>query len=280
MEDMGNTPGVPATCRHPEIGKSDDTQSARKGDQYATRHNPFMYFHSIIDDQARCDAHVVPLTSLIEDVKSASTTPNYAFITPDLCNDGHDATCADGGLGGLAAADEFLKKWVPVIVGSPGFKDHGMLVITWDEANVSPDSSKACCNEPTGPNTPAPGILGPGGGRTGSVILSPFVKAGSTTDESYNHYSLLRSVEDIFGLGYLGYAGQSGLRAFGDDVYDSSPSQAPVSAKPRCRGQKAGRIVAGARLRSSRRGMLLSFRTRRTAGSASSSRTATVVECT
>ena len=55
MEDMG-TP-----CRHPALGAQDDTQKAKVGDQYATRHNPFMYFHSIIDDPAYCAAHVVDL---------------------------------------------------------------------------------------------------------------------------------------------------------------------------------------------------------------------------
>src|SRR4051794_552964 len=64
MQDMGNAPAAPKTCRHPAIGETDDTQKARNGDQYATRHNPFVYFHSIIDDQSRCDARVVALDAL------------------------------------------------------------------------------------------------------------------------------------------------------------------------------------------------------------------------
>src|SRR3954468_23970003 len=60
MEDMGADPSrEAATCAHPAIGEQDQTQSATASDQYATRHNPFVYFHSIIDAQARCDAHVV-----------------------------------------------------------------------------------------------------------------------------------------------------------------------------------------------------------------------------
>ena len=81
--------------------------------------------------------------------------------------------------------------------------------------------ASACCNEQPGFNTPNPGGLtpGPGGGRTGAVLLSQFIHAGSTSSNGYNHYSLLRSVEDIFGLAHLGYAGQSDLKPFGRDVY-------------------------------------------------------------
>jgi len=265
MEDMGNTPGVPATCRHPAIGDSDDTQAARANDQYATRHNPFVYFHSIIDDQALCDSHVVPLDRLVEDVSKPETTPAYAFITPDLCNDGHDTACVDGGLGGLPAADAFLQKWVPIITGSPGFSEHGLLAIIWDEANIDPDSSTACCGEVPGPSSPIPGVVGPGGGRTGSVLISPFVKAGSVSDVGYNHFSLLRSVEDIFGLGHLGYAARDDLVPFGADVYDAIPAAPLTPIKARCATARSGRAVAAVRLRPAGRGVLLTFRSRRTA---------------
>ena len=261
MEDMGNTPGVPSTCRHPKIGDSDDTQKARETDQYATRHNPFMYFHSVIDNQAGCDANVVPLDRLLQDVKRPETTPNYAFVTPDLCNDGHDETCADGGPGGLQAADAFLRRWVPTILASPGFGDSGLLVVTWDEANIDPDSSTACCDEQTGPNTPAPGILGPGGGRTGTVLISPFIQPGSTNATEYNHYGLLRSVEDLFGLGHLGYAGRDGLKPFGDDVYNAKRAAPPPTPGNVCHAARSGKAVAGLRLR----GRLLTFRGRRKA---------------
>jgi hypothetical protein len=64
-----------------------------------------------------------------------------------------------------------------------------------------------------------PGINGPGGGRTGAVVLSPFVAPGTVSDQPYNHYSLLRTMEDFFGLKHLGYAGQKGLAPFGRDVF-------------------------------------------------------------
>jgi hypothetical protein len=214
MEDMG-TP-----CRHPALNSRDDTQQARANDQYAARHNPFVYFHSIIDSPS-CAQNDVPLPQLDTDLQSASTTASYSFITPDLCHDAHDSTCADGGPGGLPAADDFLRTWVPKITGSPAWADGSLLVITFDEADTG--DATACCNEQPGYNTPNPGgtTPGPGGGRTGAVLISQYIQPGTRNDTPYNHYSFLGSVEDIFGLGRLGYAGQAGLQTFGPDVYNA-----------------------------------------------------------
>jgi hypothetical protein len=214
MEDMGDDPARDngTACAHPIVGTPDRTQQASANDQYATRHNPFVYFHSIIDEPS-CATRDVPLTELAADLQSAARTPQLSFIVPDLCHDGHDATCADGGPGGLPAADAFLRTWVPGILNAPAFKD-GLLVITFDEAE---DDASACCGELPGPNTPQPGIYGPGGGRTGAVLISPLIKAGTVTQQAYNHYGLLRSIEDAFDLAPLGYA--AGARPFGADVY-------------------------------------------------------------
>jgi hypothetical protein len=62
---------------------------------------------------------VVNLDGLPKDLQRAATTPNYVFITPNLCNDGHDPECIDGGPGGFQAVDAFLRKWVPLITRSP-----------------------------------------------------------------------------------------------------------------------------------------------------------------
>jgi hypothetical protein len=213
MEDMGTN------CRHPAFGQRDDTQTAEVGDQYAARHNPFVYFHSLLDSGA-CGANDVPLDQLPTDLGAAATTPSYAFITPNLCHDGHDTPeCVDGTPGGLPAADAFLQEWVPRIQSSPAYAEGGMIIVTFDEAE-SGDAS-ACCNERPGPNTTNPGGLtpGPGGGRTGAVLISQYIRPGSINNNGYNHYSLLRSLENVFGLGHLGYANQSGLKAFGKDVY-------------------------------------------------------------
>jgi len=224
MQDMGNSPSAPTTCRHPALNSQDQTQSARMGDQYATRHNPFVYFHSIIDSPI-CDTNVVPLTALPTDLQRTRTTPNYAFITPNLCEDGHDAPCVDGRPGGLVSADAFLQQWVPMILGSRAFQRDGLLMVIFDEGEISGSGadSSACCNEQSGPNTASPGIFGPGGGRVGAVLISKWIRPGSVNDTPYNHYSLLRSVEDLFRLDHLGYAGQVGLVPFGLDVYNCYP---------------------------------------------------------
>jgi len=210
QEDMG-TP-----CRHPAIGATDHTVVARKGDMYATRHNPFVYFHSIIDTPA-CTQNVVDFDQFATDLKTTATTPNFSFITPNLCHDGHDSPCVDGAPGGLVSADRFLAALVPKILASPAYKADGMLVITVDEASIT--STEACCHTPPSPNTPKPGLNGPGGGRIGTLLLSPSVKAGTSDATPYNHYALLCSIEDMFGLKHLGFAGAPGLACFGKDVY-------------------------------------------------------------
>ena len=217
MEDMGaDSTRERATCGHPAVGSIDSTEIATPLDQYATKHNPFMYFHAIIDSPT-CARNVVPLTRLEQSLASAAATPNLVFIAPNLCHDGHDRPCVNGEPGGLVSADAFLQHWVPIITASPAFRADGMLIITFDES-IGLDAT-ACCNEPTGPNVVNPGINGPGGGRTGAVVLSPFVAPGTISDRPYNHYGLLRTLEDLFGLSHLGYAGQRGLAAFGHDVF-------------------------------------------------------------
>ena len=84
-----------------------------------------------------------------------------------------------------------------------------------------------------------PGIEGPGGGRTGTLVLSRYVTPGSTNDTPYNHYALLRSLEDLFGLSHLGYAGAAGLRPFGADVYNAPP---PAAAPPPQAKKKRHRV--------------------------------------
>jgi hypothetical protein len=210
MEDMGSP------CRHPEPNAQDDTQQADVGDQYAARHNPFVYFRSITDSPA-CVRNDVDLSELPADLGAIATTPNLSYVTPNLCDDGHDSPCVDGRPGGLVTADAWLRTWVPKILASPAFQEDGLLVVTFDEADTgSPDGADACCGEGPGPNSPLPGIYGFGGGRIGAVVLSPFVEPGSTNDTPYNHYSLLRTVEDAFGLAPLGYATEA--QAFGGDV--------------------------------------------------------------
>jgi phospholipase C len=211
---------IVSPCRRPILGLADATLNARLGDQYAARHNPFIYFQSLLDS-GECIAHDVDLGQLTSDLANAATTPNYAFIVPNLCEDGHDAPCIDGRPGGLVSADVFLRNWVPRILASPAWAENSLLIIAFDEADGG--DATACCDEMPGLNTITPGgtTPGPGGGRTGAVLISRFIEPGTINDNPYNHYALLRSIEDIFALPHLGFAAQPGLKPFGADVFNA-----------------------------------------------------------
>lgn len=231
MEDMGKDPAREhRTCGHGVIGERDPLQFATLADQYASKHDPFIYFHSIIDNPTRCDAHVVPLDELARDLRTVQTTPNYTFITPNLCHDGHDGPCIDGEPGRLESADAFLRGWVPLITSSAAFRRDGLLIVTFDEASaLGLDMAAACCNEQAlaGARFP-PGLIGPGGGRIGAVVLSPFIEPGTSSDVPCNHYSLLATVEAIFGLTPLGYAADRALNLL--PVLERSGATVPPSA--------------------------------------------------
>jgi len=239
-EDMGNVPTrEAANCGHPVVNAPDGTEYAVAGDGYVSRHDPFVYFHSIIDNTAECDADVVPLgtttgalpstalpgtTGLVTDLQSVSTTPNFSFITPNVCDDGHDYPCTNQtapGSSALADIDDFLSTWVPIIEASPAFKQDGLLDITFDEADDS--DTTACCGETAGPSADAGGngINGPGGGKIGSVLISPFITPGTVVKTDLNHYSALASFEDLFDLPRLGEA-KTVTTTFDKKVYASS----------------------------------------------------------
>jgi phosphatidylinositol-3-phosphatase len=227
MEDMGNDRARDGgtTCAHPPLNAPDPTQQAAAGDQYAVRHNPFVYFHSVIDEPS-CAQNDVPLDRLPGDLASVKTTASFNLIVPNLCHDGHDAPCANGEPGGLASADAWLRQWVPRIVGAPAFKRDGLLLVTFDEAEGSGTGAdaSACCDEAQFPNTPNNGgpVVGRGGGRVGAVVVGPAVQPGTVTTTTYNHFSFLRTVEDLFGLGHLGYAGSPNPGSFGSDVLSAA----------------------------------------------------------
>jgi phosphatidylinositol-3-phosphatase len=235
-QDMGNDPGRDGTtatahgpaCGHPALGAIDQTDiTGPANDSYATRHNPFVYFRAVIGSQAYCDAHVVTLKPLRHDLTTVAATPSYSWITPNTCFDGHDVPlCQNGTKGGLGRVDEFLSAWVPRIMASPAYRENGLIVITFDESG-NDQNAAACCGEkdslgyddPSHPNANEPGLWGPGGGRVGAVALSPFIRPGTMSTVAYNHYSLFKTVEEIFGLRLLGDAKQPQVSAFGRDVF-------------------------------------------------------------
>lgn len=230
LQDMGNDPARDHTvqtaqgpaCGHPVVGQPDPTEGGTPGDQYASRHQGFMYFESIINNENFCKQHILSFQPLLSDLSANATTPAFNYLTPNLCNDGHDSPCANGDPGGTTEISAFLSIWIPIIMASPAYKDNGLIIVTFDEGSTA----AACCGEtigrtPSHPNTALPGMFGPGGGKVETVLISPFIKAGTTSNQPYNHYSLLRSIEDIFGVSHLGDANQPQVHSFGSDVYNN-----------------------------------------------------------
>jgi hypothetical protein len=236
-QDMGNDPNrEAAACGHPALNGVDGTQKAEAGDGYATRHNPFVYFHSVIDQASYCDAHVVALgspsgamppaalkgeTGLATDLQRPARTPALSLITPNLCEDGHDFPCTNqpSGESALADIDSFLETWIPKIEASKAYRK-GLIEIIFDESDGPESDSSACCGEEPGPGSPLPGITGPGGGRVGAVLISPFIAPGTVVSTDYNHYSSLASWEQLFGLPML--ADAAGAPRFGQDVFTAA----------------------------------------------------------
>lgn len=136
----------------------------------------------------------------------------------------------------------------PVMATAPsqsgGFVDTGSFTLTCNGAATAPTGTVTKIN--LGPETAATDPLFDathatnGGGDTGSVLISPYIKPGTVSTRLYNHYSWLRTIEDLFGvarvsrgldgLGHLGYAAQPGLAPFGRDVFNNprgQPKDAP-----------------------------------------------------
>jgi hypothetical protein len=164
------------------------TKGPGAGPDYSDRHVPFLYYSNIIGNDQRCASHLRPYTDLAGDV-AANKLPNYSFITPDTCNDGHDATCSSGRPGGLVAADAFLSAQVPALLSY--LRSHnGVLFIAFDEGNAQ-DTAGCCNGGPAGQR----GF----GGQTGMLVLGAPVLT-TKTDAQYDHASLLRTTEDMLGI--------------------------------------------------------------------------------
>jgi phosphatidylinositol-3-phosphatase len=220
-----------ATCRHPALGAADANQAPLPGSPFLSWRNPFAYFHSLLDDP-ECATNDVGLDQLAPDLAKASGTPNLSYIVPDACHDGAETPCEPGAAAGLAGAEAFLKTVVPEIEASPAYEEGGLIAITFDQApQAGPGAdSSSCCATPAYPNVPPPAAstaTGPvkeagGGGRVGLLLLSKHVAPGTVdTTGYYNHFSLLLSLEELFGQPPLGYAAEPALTAFDSTVYNA-----------------------------------------------------------
>lgn len=256
-------PNGPQSCRHPDPGTPDPFTAPRPGDAYVTARNPFVYFASIAGDPA-CGSNVVGLDRLAPDLAAADQTPNFSYVVPDACHDGSPVPCAPGAPAGLAATGPWLKGVVDQIQATQAYKDAGLILVVGDQAptdGLLVDSRGCRCDAVAGDKTlwpnspdpglpaapagtpllPAPGTTGPspsavvnrgprGGGRVGALVLSPFVTAGRTVGQAYDQVSLLKSIEDLFGLEHLGAANDPGHKPLGPGVYAEYKAPADPAA--------------------------------------------------
>lgn len=136
--------------------------------RYAPKHNPPVYYRSL----RGCAQRDLPLTPLARDL-ARNSLPAFSFITPNECNDAHSCP--------LRTADDWLANEVPRIVQSPAYRaGHTVLFVTFDESE--------------------------GGSRVATVVVSPSTPAGRRSGKRFNHYSLLRTTEDLLQVPPLGRA--------------------------------------------------------------------------
>lgn len=179
---------------------------------YAVKHNPFYYFSDIVNNPTRMQL-VVPFTQFSQDMTS-SNVPNFVWITPDQCNDMHGITAANAmapsvnipdcafpasGLDHqiIALGDKFLSNTIPIIMNSPAWKDNSAIVIVWDEDDYAGDTG--CCKSPVGVG----GVTLGGANAPAIIITSKGPNHIVVSDTSFNHYSLLGTIEKLWGLGCL-----------------------------------------------------------------------------
>ncbi len=159
---------IPAPCFGVSVGEFDKS------------HDPFLYFDSIRQNPERCAPRVVALDSLPTDLASANP-PDLMWIVPNLCHTMHDCD--------IAAGDAWLAQWIPLVTRSPAFQNGGVLFLTFDEGLTD----RGCCGAA-------------GGGQIATIVLSPWVTAGTHDGTLYTHYSLLRTIEEAWGFSPLGAA--------------------------------------------------------------------------
>jgi phospholipase C len=140
--------------------------------KYAQRHNPFIYYDDIRTNPDRCNK-IVPFTDFSLDLQT-NTLPDYVWITPNLCHDGHDCS--------IAASDIWLQTLVPQILASDAWKQNGVLFITYDEGSTND------------------GFGNTQGGHIATLVISPLSKPGYQSATQYSHYSLLYTIEAAWGL--------------------------------------------------------------------------------
>lgn len=153
---------------------------------YASKHNPFVNFTST----QGALANMVPDTQLATDLASGDLA-NYSLIVPDQCHDMHGTSGCSTTAGLIAAGDAYVGATVKEIMASPVWRlGRNAIVVTWDEDDFSDQGQPGtgCCG------------ADPGGGHVVTIVITNRTTHPITDNTPYNHYSLLLSMEDAFGL--------------------------------------------------------------------------------
>lgn len=199
------------------------------GTLYAKKHNPFLLFPAIAHQYRN---RVVPLRTLRQQLASG-TLPQFTWLTPNLCNDMHGqpsgttSTCPESHMTALIRqGSRFLATWVPRIEHSKSWNRHSVIFIVWDEGGgfnlqswtgLKSFLSAAPGSPPLWPTIPALGLVG--GGRTPLFIL--YDNHRGTFSTPVNNYSVLKTIEASWHLGFLGGA------------KDPAVSVIPLSGRPK-----------------------------------------------
>ena len=178
---------------------------------YERKHNSFVSFADVQSSPARM-ANIVDLSQLNTDL-AAGTVPDYVWISPDQCHDMHGRggptsdTCSFSHVQGLiSAGDAFLSSTVGAIMASSAWTGNSAIFIAWDESDFTGSGfggfgdDSGCCDS----------VAGQGGGHVVTLVISHSDHAARTSSVSYNHYSLLRTIQDGWQLGCLGFTCDTG----------------------------------------------------------------------
>jgi len=180
---------------------------------YAQKHNPFMYFSKIRNSPGRV-ANIVPLPELASDL-AENNVPDFVWISPDQCNDMHGVS--DGaplgypacsfpasGLdhGAIQLGDAFLQQTVPQIMNSSAWSKNSIIVIAWDEDDYN-GYPTGCCGSPTGTAGSFGNVLG--GELAPAIVIRSSSPAHRESNNPYNHYSLLGTIQHVWNLGCLAH---------------------------------------------------------------------------
>jgi hypothetical protein len=173
---------------------------ARDNALYASKHSGFMNFTSVRKDPKRAE-HIVDFHQLDADL-AANRLPSFALVVPNQCNEMHGlrgpglpADCDAGNVAGLIArGDKVTGDLVRRVQATAAWRSPGnvAVVITFDEG--SGQTREGCCAVTPG----APSNFG--GGHIPTIVITNHGPRGVRDDTPYNHYSLLRTIEDAFGI--------------------------------------------------------------------------------